>query len=56
MNIKRLKILGSNDRNTVVYYRATDVLNIYFFLFPCNRVKLFYHSIKRLVKDRAKKQ
>ena len=56
MNIKRLRILESNDINTAVYFRATDVLNIYFFLFPCNRVKIFYHSIKTLVKDRAKKQ
>ena len=31
MNIKGLKILDSNDRKTVVYYRATDVLNIDFF-------------------------
>ena len=30
MNIKGLKILDSNDRNTA----ATDVLNIYFFFIP----------------------
>ena len=42
MNIKGLKILDSNDRKTVVYYRATDVLNIYFFFYsPVTGLKFF---------------